>query len=353
MTTAVGHVRSALADPRSDPAWARLARGPRAHLFLAPPWLRAVTGTYGFEARCRMLLGADGEARAGLAWVPVSDMLGERVISLPFSDHGTPIVDDGDTWDLLVEGLAGAVAPYTVRCFEEALSGGVPAGLDPRGTAAWHGTRVDPDRDAMFARLSRHARRNVRIAQRAGVTVRASTGLDAVRAFHTLHRRLRRDKYGLLAQPWAFFERIWAEFTASGGIVTALAEVDGRPVAGAVFLQWGDVLYYKFGASLREHLDVRPNDAVFWAGLTCAADRGATLLDWGLSDLDQPGLIDYKRKWASQERTLMTLRGGGDAAPDVSEQRALLTRLTGLLTGPEVPDAVTSRGGELLYRYFC
>jgi CelD/BcsL family acetyltransferase involved in cellulose biosynthesis len=340
-------------DPRVDPAWAALARATGGHLFLSPPWLRAVCDTYGFAPRCRTVADTDGKPVSGLAWVPVADLVGRRDLGLPFSDHGTPVVADPAHWAALTDGLGTPTVPFTLRALDHVAPEATP-GFTRASAAAWHGTTVEgDDAEALLARLSGHARRNIRVAERAGVRVRTTTGVDGVRTFHALHRRLRRDKYRLLAQPRELFDRIWSEFDAIDGVVTALAELDGQVVAGAVFLQWADVLYYKFGASVREHLAVRPNDAIFWAGLRLALERGARRVDWGLSDLDQPGLVAYKRKWAPEERTIVTWRAGGAAAPGTDEQRRLLTGLTELLTDPGVPDAVTDRAGELLYRYFC
>ncbi|MDQ4102913.1 MAG: hypothetical protein M3186_04105, partial [Actinomycetota bacterium] len=112
-------------------------------------------------------------------------------------------------------------------------------------------------------------------------------------------------------------------------------------------------LYYKFGASLHGHLALRPNDAIFWAGIRWGVQRGARLLDWGLSDLDQPGLIAYKRKWATEERQIVTLRAGGEQARSYPEAGLMLGELTRLFTEDSVPDDVTRQAGALLYRYFC
>ncbi|MFN2534434.1 MAG: hypothetical protein ABR528_04210, partial [Pseudonocardiaceae bacterium] len=119
------------------------------------------------------------------------------------------------------------------------------------------------------------------------------------------------------------------------------------------FLTWADTLYYKFGASRHEHLAKRPNDAIFWAGIHWGVQHGAQLVDWGLSDFDQPGLIAYKRKWATEERRIVTLRAGGEHARSDPQAGAMLGGLTELLTGESVPDDVTKKAGALLYRYFC
>lgn len=338
-------------DPRTDPRWRQLALGPHGSLFTSPPWIEAVCGTYGFDPVCRITGGA-GAPLAGLAWVPISDLRGDRRTSLPFSDRADPPVDDAGSWAALRTAVVGPDAPFTLRCFDTAVAAADPQ-LERAGSAVWHGTPLDAGIDTLHHRLSKHARRNVAIAERAGVRVEADTGLDAVRRFHELHVQLRKRKYRLLAQPVALFERIWHAFAADTAVVTLLARADGELIAGAMFLVWGDTLYYKFGASRPEQLSVRPNDAIFWAGIRWAVARGLRRLDWGLSDIDQPGLVAYKRKWAAEERTIVTLRAGGHQAHPPGDAGPVLGELTRLLTDDSVPDAVTTRAGALLYRYFC
>ncbi len=321
-------------------------------MFTSPPWIDAVCATYGFTPAAHIRLDWDGTPRAGLAWVPISDIRGDRLSSLPFSDRAEPLTDDPGDWKGLIDGVITETAPLTLRCFE----GTVPVS-DPRfrqvAVAAWHGTPLGGSIEEIRRRLSQHARRNIGISERDGVVVQPRTDRDAVRLFHGLHVSLRKRKYRLLAQPVELFEHIWDAFAPDDAIVTMLARAGDTLVAGAVFLAWGDTLYYKFGASLHEYLALRPNDAIFWAGIRWALQRGARLLDWGLSDLDQPGLIAYKRKWATEERRIVTLRAGGERARSSSEAGPMLGRLTELLTDDSVPDEVTRKAGALLYRYFC
>jgi lipid II:glycine glycyltransferase (peptidoglycan interpeptide bridge formation enzyme) len=196
-------------------------------------------------------------------------------------------------------------------------------------------------------------RRNIATAERAGVEVFLDAGTEAVREFHRLHVGLRKRKYRLLAQPLELFERIWKAFAPADGIRTALAVVDGRPVAGALYLVWQDTVYYKFGASQAEHLALRPNDALHWQLIQWAHGRGLRALDWGLSDLDQPGLVAYKRKWASTEGRIRTVNAGGPPLGRSAAVEQTLRVVTDLLTDPSVPDAVTERAGAALYRFFC
>jgi CelD/BcsL family acetyltransferase involved in cellulose biosynthesis len=352
MSTAISAIPKVVTvDPRTDPRWDALtARA--GSIFVSAPWIRSVCDTYGFVPQARIATDAGGCPTDGFAWVPIRDICGDRLVSLPFSDRADPLVTNDATWSALVADALHTDAPLKIRC----LDGAVPT-VDPRflrvGEAAWHGTSLEQPLAEIYRSVRSSARRNIAVADRSGVRVEAMTGLDAVRTYHRLHVSLRKHKYRLLAQPFAFFERIWQEFSAFDGIVTLLARVDGEPVAGAVYLVWNQVLYYKFAASLAGALRLRPNDALAGAALRWASERGLRLLDWGLSDLDQPGLVAYKQKWASVERRILTLRSTPQRLDDRRETSRLLGELTHLLTDDTVPDRVTQRAGALLYRYFA
>ncbi len=340
----------ARADPRFDPAWRELMSGSRGNLFTSPPWISAVCDTYGFAPQCRVALDDAGRPAAGFAWVPLDDLRGRRLAALPFSDRADPVTPDLATWQVLSAEVVGE--PFTLRCLDTAVPASDPL-LSAIGTAAWHATPVDASPDELYRRISAAARRNIGVAQRSGVRVEATTGLSGVHRVHALHVGLRKRKYRLLAPPRALFEGIWEAFAPDDAIVTLLAFAGEECVAGALFLVWNDVLYYKFGASRPEHLALRPNDALFWAGIEWAAARGLASVDWGVSDLDQPGLVAYKRKWASVEGRVVTLRPAGVVPAGPREIDGVLGELTRLLTEESVPDDVTERAGALLYRYFC
>ncbi len=93
---------------------------------------------------------------------------------------------------------------------------------------------------------------------------------------------------------------------------------------------------------------------MIWEGIEHGLSRGLQRFDFGLSDLDQEGLLRYKRKYATEEKTVHFLEQLPAGAPGdrEAEIRALLPRLTTLLTRPDVPDTATEEGGEVLYRYF-
>ncbi|HTD51164.1 MAG TPA: GNAT family N-acetyltransferase, partial [Acidimicrobiia bacterium] len=329
-------------DPRTDPGWRELMSTPCGSLFGSPAWLAAISDTYGFDIQANVTVDDDGTPNTGLAYAQIDDFLGSRQVSVPFCDYLDPVVDRDDDWHALVDPLLASDLPLQLRV----LDADVPR-RDARFVTveelAWHGTRLDRDEDDLFAAMDHRSRQNVRAARRHGVTVRFGSDLEDVRAFHDLHRRTRKHKYRLLAQPVSFFENIWKHFAPDDGIVIGFAEHEGDVIAGALYLLWNGVWYYKFGASNLERSVVRPNELLAWESMLVGKQRGCTTYNWGVSDLDQPGLVAYKRKFATEERRVSVLRRipTGYTNRVAAEALPVLGELTGLLTRDDVPDDIT------------
>ena len=134
-----------------------------------------------------------------------------------------------------------------------------------------------------------------------------------------------------------------------------LASYQGSIVGSILFLEWKDTLYYKFNASALADLGHRPNDLLIWEGIKYGKTKGYTHLDFGLSDSNQEGLVRFKRKFAHEEKTISFLRYApeGESAPQEQQARNLLPLLTDLFTDESVPDQITARAGDTLYKFFA
>ncbi len=341
-----------IADAAADPRWERLTATQPTSVFHCQRWLRVLADTYGFRIRAHVLGDAD-EPQAGFAYVDVRDILDRRIVSLPFSDFCDPIAPTTSHWRALVDDLLDQRCRVHLRC----LHNTVPLD-DERFTvvdrALWHAIDVQREEEEIWRDLPGSARRALRRAHSQDVTVRIAEDERDLRDFFELHLRVRKHKYRLLAQPYAFFASIWEQFLMSDHGALILAVTDGQVIGGCLFLEWQDVLYYKFNASDHVHLAARPNDRVLWEGIRYAQKRGLQRVDLGLSDTAQDGLVRYKRKYATDEKTITLLRHDPPGPPSARDDqtRAMLRDMTHLLTDASVPDGVTEQAGDVLYRYF-
>ncbi len=339
-------------DPRVDPLWQRLVNCKESDVFHSPGWMTVLANTYGFDTRAYLLLDEFGEPVAGLPYCNITDIRTPRAVTLPFSDYCDPLVDDLDQWQALTAALFRHGTTYKTRCLHNNVILDDPR-LSLVNKARWHGIEITGDDAMIWVGLDASARRAIRKAKRCGVQISVADSKEELRSFFELHLQIRKYKYQLLAQPYKFLENIWDQFIAKGDGFLMLARYQGELVGGALFLEWRQKLYYKFNASNPELVACRPNDLVLWEGIKYALDRGINYLDLGLSDWEQEGLVRYKRKYATDEKTISFLTHGNGAANKSTPQiDSLLPKLTDLFTDESVPDAVTERAGEVLYRFF-
>ncbi len=295
-----------------------------------------------------------GDPVGGFAWVTVDDARGSRLARACRSRTGpTRLVPTTRSGTLLFDAAdrGPGDAPFTLRCLDDS-----PAVADPRlrvtGEAAWHGTPLDArGRRAASPDQQRVAGATSPRRQRAGVRVEVRADLDAVRSHAPASTcGCARTSTGCSPSRWEFFERIWQEFAPDGRHASPCWRCDGdEVVAAALFLEWNGVLYYKFGASdCRSTSQVRPNDAIYWSGIWLGIDRGLGLVDWGLSDLDQPGLVAFKRKWATERAPAPHAAGPASPQPRPGQREfgdVLWRPHPAAHRADTVPDEVTARRG--------
>lgn len=316
-------------------------------LFHSEPWRQSVEQSF----QVKFLNHTPTSEPMGSAWYSVlSDVRGERVVCTPFSDFCDPLIETERGWSDFAAHLRSYDRPVTIRPFRNRFAL-ADTSFEQRRDLLWHGVDLSEGPDRIWDGLKTKLRTTIRRAPKTGLRFRFSNSIDDVATFHAMHVDLRKAKYRLLAQPFGFFESLHERFGDAMAVLLA-EEEDGTAVASMIFFAWNGVWYYKFSASYPRHY--RPNSAMIMEACREGAERGLHLLDMGRSDLDQPGLIDFKRQFATDELELVTLHWSPDDhdEPAARETGRLLGELTSLLTGPDVASEVTARAGDLLYRYF-
>jgi Acetyltransferase (GNAT) domain len=314
-------------DPVADERWLELVRrAPGATVFHHPAWLRLLRDTYRYELSACVV---------GDAGLPIAAVTGRRLVALPFSDLCPPL---GGT-------------PELVRALDE-LRAGRPLEVrgDLEGGAAGerfhhHVLALEPDVEPVVRRFAKpQALRGVRRAQREGLTCERRTDAAALGTFFALHMRTRR-RLGVPTQPRRFIlglERLFAE----GLGFVLLVRAGDRPVAGAVFLTFRDVLTYKYGASDERFLQSRPNNLLFMEAIRWGCEHGMRTLDFGRTHWGQEGLRSFKLAWGAEERELRYRHLGGVPAA----RHGGLERLLGGAIRHSPPQAGRVIG-EVLYRH--
>ncbi len=343
-------------DP-TEAAWADVISQCEARLFLSPSWLGVLAETFGFEFTALTVRSPEGVS--ALPYALIDDARGPRIRSLPFCDLAPFPLATPEHWPLLEAELGHPMVGASLAV----LPGAVPA--DPTRWQSsrpwvWHMLNVEGDEEALMERYPRSLRNKIRKPTKHGFVTATRTDAAAVDSFFDLHLGVRRHRHHLLAQPRALFhnmaDRFWGEGRlepdrTDGAVVTV--EREGDVAAAVMVARYDDVAYYKFAASDPDHRHRNVNQAVVHGAATWAQAVGCTHLDLGRSDIDQPGLVRFKDQFRAESRPIERLARTGVPYLPGDELGTTLGRLTELLTDPSVPDAITEKAGNELYRYFA
>lgn len=339
-----------IVDPLADPRWdERLRSWSGATIFHTSAWARVLKDSYGFSpfALCEY---ADGEFHALMPIMEVRSFLtGCRAVSLPFADYCEPFFPDTRRGGEVVEALSLIARERRWRSCE--IRGGDRYFGSHRAAAvfALHMLDLSLPEQTLFHAFKESAIRNIRKARRQGVTVCCDTSLAGLKKFYHLHCLTRRE-HGLPPQPFTFFLQVQEHILSQGLGELFLATYQGQSVAGAVFFRFGRRVLFKFGASDRRLLPLRPNDLVMWEAIRWYAAEGFTELCLGRTDMAQYGLRRFKSKWGAVEKTLSYYRYEFGKKMFVSTPRFSGGRISGSVVSC-LPLCVNRMVGRLLYRH--
>lgn len=334
-----------------DSEWDRAISGTTGELFQSSQWLSVLSAVYELQ----MLTVSEkrnGVMVAGLPFCFQDDILGARIKSLPFSDYVYPVVESIEQFHRLIEPLVKIGAPILIETGVDSPIAKAP-GFEKFFLRVRHHIELDTDLDTLASRFSRLARRSVRRCSLSGIDIRQVDTFRDLEEFYGLHFRVRKYRHGLLCQPFVLFEAIWRQFFSDGRGLILGAYLEDQMVGGGFLLEKGDTLYFKFAAVDESYRKYGVSHAIMHRAIACAFERGLKRLDLGRSDLSQPGLIEFKRRFGAISTSLCQLRWVPEGYAPRQEAEQLLSDLSRLTADPSVPDLLTRRAGDILYRYFA
>jgi lipid II:glycine glycyltransferase (peptidoglycan interpeptide bridge formation enzyme) len=232
-----------------------------------------------------------------------SFLTGRRGVSLPFTDHCPPICSDPTK----LEEILNRIIEY-----------GKTAGwkyIDVRGDSAYfnakpaaesfyvHSLDLSKKKEKLFLQFRDSTKRNIKRSRKEEIEVRIENSRPALEAYFQLHCTTRKH-HGLPPQPKYFFQKIFERIIARDKGFVVLAYRQGKAIAGAVFFHFKDQAIYKYGASDRNYLHLRPNNLVMWQAIEWFAENGFKSFNLGRTEPENDGLLQFKRGWGAKETNL-------------------------------------------------
>jgi FemAB-related protein (PEP-CTERM system-associated) len=251
------------------------------------------------------------------------------LVSLPFCTYGGVLADDEAALAALLRGVEDLADKRRAEQI-------VLRHSRPMPTVSWAQSmdKVSmvlqlPDSVAeLQKKLGSKLRSQIRRVDRENPEVRIG-GAELLADFYPVFCSVMRD-LGTPVYPLRFFPAVCAALQSRVSVVVIY--LGGRPVSGAILVQWRDGMEVPWAATLGEVKSLSVNMRLYWELLQLALARGCRFFDFGRSSVDA-GTYRFKSQWGAQPVQLYwhcwSKRGSGAVAgpPNERARLALAVRL--------------------------
>lgn len=155
-----------------------------------------------------------------------------------------------------------------------------------------HLLKLHPDFDLIWRAYNRRVRTAVRKARRLGVRAVFTKSEGKLREFYGIYLDLMR-RFGSPPKPFDLLREVM--LSPIGGFITA--ELEGRVIAGLLYICFGGTITLWCGASLTEYRSYRPNNLIFNEVIMWGCRNGYRWVDFGASPPEREGLVKFKEEW--------------------------------------------------------
>jgi hypothetical protein len=348
-----------------------LMSAPNHSFFHTSSWARVLKESYGYEPKYFTIIDRDRMKTLVPVMEVDSFLTGKRGVSLPFTDYCEPICNGNTEFVHLFNKVIEFGGNHGWK-YLELRSGGnlnleitrnsqpLPAkasaqesetrSIIPSCSYIGHLLNLSPNEGKLSSGLRDSTRRNIKKALKEGVKVKIDHSLESVKEFYRLNC-LTRKEHGLPPQPFGFFEKIYDHIISKDLGMVVLASLGQENIAGAGYFHFNKKAVYKYGASDKKYQHLRANNLVMWEAIKWYGQNGYKSLCFGISELENQGLIQFKSGWGAAEHPIHYYRYDLKKNSFVAEG----SKVTGIHNKVfnKMPAPMLNRIGVLFYRHFA
>lgn len=342
-------------DPTRDSRWpAFVEKNPRASVFHTVGWLDALRLTYGYEPIAFTTSPPAEELKNALVFCRVNSWLtGNRLVSLPFSDHCELLCSSLPDLNFLLHHLQASLGQEQWRYVEirpvnvdPGQTGGEGVEFAPAATHSLHILDLRSDLTDIFRKFDKDSvQRRISRAERAGLLQKCGRSEDLLKDFYSLFVTTR-SRHSLPPAPYTWFRNLIR--CQNQALEMYLAYKDDFPVAGILTLRFANTVYYKYGCSDARFNGLGAMPWLLWNAMVSAKSHGALEFDLGRTEEDNEGLLKFKNHWVPAPQKLLYWKFPRTHAP-VAEQGWKLRLAKRVFS--YMPERLLTLTGNFVYRH--
>jgi CelD/BcsL family acetyltransferase involved in cellulose biosynthesis len=334
-----------------DRRWDDLAAShPRASAFHQRGWLQTLAKTYGYRPMVLTSTPTGQPLSDGVVFCAVKSWItGKRLVSLPFADHAEPLLDSTVDLSELTEWMRAECLEHKWKYIElRPLSTRMVADCSLAASQSfwYHTLSLTPSIERIFRCLHKSSiQRRIRHAEHEQLSYEKGSSDAILNDFYRLVLITRR-RHQLLPQPWAWFRNLLTFMSPNAEI--RLVRKGPDPIAAILTLRHRSTVTYKYGCSDERFHHLAGMPLLFWRLIEESKAENATSIDFGRTDLDNEGLIDFKNRFGATRERLTYFR-----YPATSVNKSIVKRYlpSARRLFSVLPDSLSALAGRLAYRH--
>ncbi len=281
------------------PEWRALLEHSDHTLFHEPQWARVTQRGFGGEV-CAVVFEKDGSPCGGALGFSFRSLWARFLyFNVPYGGV-VGQMPDRETLGRLLREVGRVVGVARVRFTDSPM-------MSPAGLADFD--RVDQSTqlldlgdggyEALWTGFKARIRRDVRKAERSGVTVVEATSKTEVAEFYNLYLDSMKRNGAVAKYSKVFVDAIDDELGHLGRGVILLARREGVAIAGVVIVDSATMSHYLMGGSTTAGLSYCPNDLLLHTAIRRAVEKGRSSFDFLPSGVGDEALERFKAKWGA------------------------------------------------------
>jgi lipid II:glycine glycyltransferase (peptidoglycan interpeptide bridge formation enzyme) len=129
-----------------------------------------------------------------------------------------------------------------------------------------------------------------------------------------------------------------------------LVKYKSRYISSAILLKYKNCIYYEYSASDPGFLKLHPNHFILWEAIKLAHQEEYSYFYFGRSSIDNRNLIDFKRRWGTEEKALYYYYFPYAQSISAESRESLRFRLTKSVC-KKMPIKLLQTFGDITYKY--
>jgi lipid II:glycine glycyltransferase (peptidoglycan interpeptide bridge formation enzyme) len=276
-------------------------------------------------------------------------LTGRRIVSLPFSDHCDPLLEDPEDLEEISCSLKRGQQEDHCRYIEYRFASKpeVPQDFERYQEFCLHKLDLQPSLEDLFHGLQESStQRKIRRAEREALRYQEGSSEALLQQFYQL-LVLTRRRHHVPPQPRKWFSSLVSYF--GNQIRIRVAFNKETPVASIITLRFKNTLVYKYGGADDRFFPLGGMQMLLWRAIVEAKQSQLREFDLGRSDLQAKGLIVFKDRVGAERSSLCYFRYPGQVRSTALSSDRMFRRRK-LLS--YIPGRVITAAGRLLYRHF-